>query len=74
MNANPYRLDLNDTFCAMAKQHGIPIVINTDAHSIDGLDVMSCGIQQARRAGLTKDDVANTRTWPQLKKLIIAQR
>ncbi|HEY2412645.1 MAG TPA: DNA polymerase/3'-5' exonuclease PolX, partial [Pirellulaceae bacterium] len=70
LNANPARLDLNDVYCAAAKQHGIPIVINTDAHSPDGLDVLRFGILQARRAGLTKDDVANTRTWPQMKKLI----
>ena len=31
---------------------------------------MRCGVQQARRGGLTKADVANTRTWPQLKKLL----
>jgi DNA polymerase (family 10) len=70
LNANPMRLDLNDVYCAAAKQHGIPIVINTDAHSPDGLDVLRYGILQARRAGLTKADVANTRTWPQMKKLI----
>ncbi|MDA1054898.1 MAG: DNA polymerase/3'-5' exonuclease PolX [Planctomycetota bacterium] len=70
LNANPARLDLHDVHCAAAKSHGIPIVINTDAHSIDGLDCMRYGILQARRAGLTKNDVANTRTWPQLKKLI----
>jgi DNA polymerase (family 10) len=70
LNANPMRLDLNDVYCAAAKQHGIPIVINTDAHSPDGLDVLRYGILQARRGGLTKDDVANTRPWPQLKKLI----
>jgi len=62
LNAHPSRLDLNDVLCASAKHHGIPIVINTDAHSIDGLDVMKYGIKQARRAGLTKADVANTRT------------
>jgi DNA polymerase (family X) len=70
LNANPMRLDLNDVYCAAAKQHGIPIVINTDAHSPDGLDVLRYGILQARRAGLTKHDVANTRTWAQMKKLI----
>jgi DNA polymerase (family 10) len=70
LNANPARLDLNDVYCAAAKQHGIPIVINTDAHSPDGLDVLRYGILQARRAGLTKSDVANTRPWPQMKKLI----
>ena len=70
LNANPMRLDLNDVYCAAAKQHGIPIVINTDAHSPDGLDVLRYGILQARRAGLTKADVANTRPWPQMKKLV----
>ena len=70
LNANPMRLDLNDIYCAAAKQHGIPIAINTDAHSPDGLDVLRYGILQARRAGLTKADVANTRTWPQMRKLI----
>jgi len=70
LNANPVRLDLNDVYCSAAKQHGIPIVISTDAHSTDGLDCMRYGILQARRAGLTKKDVANTRTLAQLKKLI----
>jgi DNA polymerase (family 10) len=70
LNANPVRLDLNDVHCAAAKRHGIPIVINTDAHSPDGLDVLQYGVQQARRAGLTKHDVANTKTWKQLQRLI----
>jgi len=70
LNANPVRLDLNDVYCAAAKQHGIPIVINTDAHHPDEMTVMRYGIVQARRAGLTKADVANTRPWVQMKKLI----
>lgn len=70
LNANPARLDLDDVACAAAKEHGIPIVVSTDAHSVDGLDVLRYGILQARRAGLTKHDVANTRDWDELKKLI----
>ncbi len=70
LNANPWRLDLNDVFCAAAKRHGIPIVISTDAHSVDGLDCLRFGVLQARRAGLTRQDVANTRTCRQLQKLI----
>jgi DNA polymerase (family 10) len=70
LNANPERLDLDDIQCAAAKQRGVKIVIDTDAHRADSLDGMRYGILQARRAGLTKDDVANTRTWPQLQKLI----
>lgn len=70
LNANPARLDLNDVHLAQAKRIGIPIVISTDAHSTEGMDVMRFGIKQARRGGLTKDDIANTRDWPEMKKLL----
>ena len=63
LNANPMRLDLNDLHCAQARAAGVPIVINTDAHSVDGLDVMRYGILQARRGALTRADVANTKPW-----------
>jgi DNA polymerase (family 10) len=68
LNAHPSRLDLDDVACTMAQVHGVPVVISTDAHSVDGLDAMRYGVQQARRGGLTAADVANTRTWKQLKK------
>ena len=70
LNANPARLDLNDLHCAAAKAHGIPVVINTDAHSTVGMQVMSHGIQQARRGGLMAADVANTLPWDEFKKLL----
>ena len=63
LNAHPVRLDLDDVGCAMARSHGVRVVISTDAHSPDGLDAMRCGVQQARRGGLTPADVANTRPW-----------
>jgi len=70
LNANPLRLDLNDVHCAAAKSHGIPIVISTDAHGTEQLGMMRYGVLQARRGGLTKRDVANTRTWAEIKKLL----
>lgn len=70
INAHPMRLDIDDIHAARAKELGIPIVINTDAHSVAGLDVMQYGIYQARRAGLTKKDVANTKTWKQFQKFL----
>lgn len=70
LNANPARLDLNDIHCAVAKAQGIPVVINTDAHSESGLDTMRYGVLQARRGGLTKESVANTRPWREVHKLI----
>ena len=69
INANPWRLDLDDRHAAAAKAAGVKLVISTDAHSIRGLDVMRCGILQARRAGLEAEDVANTRTLAALRKL-----
>lgn len=68
LNANPMRLDLDDTQCAAAKQRGVPIVISSDAHSTGGLDVMRFGVLQARRAGLTAGDVANTRPWREFSR------
>jgi DNA polymerase (family 10) len=70
INANPWRLDLNDHHAAAAKKAGVKIVISTDAHSTRGLDVMRCGVLQARRAGLEAGDVANTRTLAGLRKLM----
>jgi len=70
INANPWRLDLDDHCAAAAKRAGVKLVISTDAHSTRGLDVMRCGILQARRAGLEAKDVANTHTLAQLKKLM----
>lgn len=70
LNANPARLDLNDVHLSAAKRMGIPIVISTDAHSTDGLDVMQYGIRQARRGGLTKSDVLNTLPWKAFAKRI----
>ena len=67
LNANPVRLDLNDVYCAAARQHEIPLVINTDAHSEPGLDVMRYGVLQARRGGLGPQDVANTRSWDEIR-------
>ena len=70
LNANPSRLDLDDVDCAAAQSRGIPIVISTDAHATTELAQMRYGILQARRAGLTKADVANTRPWSAMKKLL----
>ncbi len=73
LNANPARLDLNEIHLAAAKKHAIPIVINSDAHGTLGLSVVRFGINQARRAGLTKADVANTRPLVDFQKLLAGQ-
>ncbi|MEM8735455.1 MAG: PHP domain-containing protein, partial [Planctomycetota bacterium] len=60
LNASPRRLDLSETNLMQAAEMGIPITINTDAHAKEGMAVMRFGITQARRAGLTKEQVLNT--------------
>jgi DNA polymerase (family 10) len=67
INASPSRLDLNDLHARRAKELGIPVAINTDAHTIGQLDNMRFGISVARRAWLTPGDVLNT--WPE-KQLV----
>jgi len=60
INANPHRLDLDSVHCRRARQKGVPIVINPDAHSVGGLDDLDYGISVARRGWLTKADVWNS--------------
>jgi DNA polymerase (family 10) len=67
LNASPMRLDLSEPHLMAAVAAGVPIAINTDAHSVDGLDAMHYGVMQARRALIEKDQVINT--WP-LQRLL----
>jgi DNA polymerase (family 10) len=61
INASPSRLDLNDLHARRAKELGVPVAIDTDAHTIGQLDYMRFGVSVARRAWLTPGDVLNTR-------------
>jgi DNA polymerase (family X) len=61
INAQPSRLDLDWIHVKRAKELGIPIVINPDAHSPEELELFRFGVDVARRGWLTKDDVFNTR-------------
>lgn len=67
INASPSRLDLNDLHARRAKDLGIPIAINTDAHTIGQLDSMRFGVSVARRGWLTPGEVLNT--WPEKQLL-----
>ena len=69
INGQPDRLDLRDVHARAAKEAGLKLVVNSDAHEIRSQNYVELGIGQARRGWLTKDDVANTRTWKQLDKL-----
>jgi DNA polymerase (family X) len=59
-NSSPDGLDLSDEHTRMAKDAGIKIAVNTDAHSVAELGFISAGLHQARRGWLEPKDVLNT--------------
>lgn len=59
LNASPYRLDLDWTWVERARQLGVLVSINPDAHSIDQLDVMKWGVVPARKGGLSANECLN---------------
>jgi DNA polymerase (family 10) len=70
LNAQPERLELLDIYCQMAKEEGVLISINSDAHSTFDFDNLRFGIGQARRGWLEKQNVLNTRSLSELQVLI----
>jgi DNA polymerase (family 10) len=70
INSQPNRLDLRDAHARLAGEAGVKIAVNTDSHELRALQHIEMGVAQARRAWLTKDQVLNTRTWPEIEKLL----
>ena len=70
INSQPDRLDLRDVDARLAGEAGVKIVVSSDAHQVAALDYVDFGVAQARRAWLTAEQIANTHTWAQLKKLM----
>lgn len=70
INSNPDRIDLNDTHIRKAREAGIKLAISTDAHSTRNYDYIKYGVAQARRGWMGKDDIINTRSWKELKKIL----
>jgi DNA polymerase (family 10) len=70
LNAHPERLDLLDSQCQSAKEEGVLVSINSDAHSTFDFTNLQYGVGQARRGWLEKADVLNTRPLAALRKLL----
>ncbi len=70
INANPYRLDIDWVHCKRARQLGVPLVINPDAHSTGDYDYVRFGVDVARRGWLGKENVFNTKTLAQVTKAL----
>lgn len=70
VNADPARLDLADTDCRQAKEEGVMVSINSDAHTVLDFGNLRYGVGQARRGWLEKPDVLNTRSLHELRQLL----
>jgi DNA polymerase (family 10) len=70
LNAHPERLDLNEVHCRMARDEGVLISINSDAHGADEFDHLIYGIGQGRRGWLEAKHVLNTRPLGELMKIL----
>ena len=70
LNAHPERLDLLDSHCQSAREEGVLVSIDSDAHSIFDFANLKFGVGQARRGWLEKKDVLNTRPLAALRKLL----
>ena len=60
LNASPYRLDLDWRLCKRAKELGVPVSINPDAHDLRGLTDIRYGVDIARKGWLGAEDVLNS--------------
>lgn len=60
LNASPYRLDLDWRLCKHAKELGVPLVINPDAHSVRGLADVGYGVMAARKGWIGPDNILNS--------------
>ncbi len=68
INSSPDRLDLNDLMAQKAKEMGIKMVIDTDAHDKEALEDIKYGVWTARRGWLEEKDIANTMPLDELLK------
>jgi DNA polymerase (family 10) len=70
LNAQPDRLDLDDVHARIAREEGVLIAVNSDAHSTYDFAHLKYGIGQARRGWLEAKDVLNTRSLKELRPLL----
>ncbi len=61
INSQPHRLDLCDSHARLARDRGVKLIVNSDAHYVEAFEYPRWGVMTARRAWLTRDDVINTR-------------
>jgi DNA polymerase (family 10) len=70
INSYPERLDLNDINIKKAKEMGVKMIINTDAHHVDQMRFIEFGIAQARRGWAEKEDIINSWSLEKMLKFL----
>jgi DNA polymerase (family 10) len=65
-NGGPNRMDLSDVACRRARELGVLVVLDTDAHSVAHVGRFEFGLAMARRGWLEPADVLNTRPWDEI--------
>ena len=70
INAFYQRLDLNDVYSRRAKELGVKLAIGTDAHHLDQLSFIRFGVAVARRGWLEREDVLNTYSLSEVKRIL----
>ena len=70
INAYYQRLDLNDVYSRRAKELGVKLAIGTDAHHLDQLSFVRFGVAVARRGWLEREDVLNTYSLSEVKRIL----
>jgi DNA polymerase (family 10) len=74
INAQSARLDLSDAHARLARERGVRLVVSTDAHSAKALVNLRFGVQTARRAWASPDDILNTRGLADLRGMLRRHR
>ncbi len=74
LNASPWRLDMDWRLWRKAAERGLLCAINPDAHETAGLDHVRAGVNAARKAWLTKEQVLNTRTKAEVEKFFASRK
>ncbi|HTT13528.1 MAG TPA: DNA polymerase/3'-5' exonuclease PolX [Burkholderiaceae bacterium] len=74
LSAHPERLALQDLYCRMAKDEGVLVAINSDAHAVHEFDNLVYGVAQARRGWLEAGHVLNTRSLAQVRTWLRERR
>jgi DNA polymerase (family 10) len=70
INGFPDRMDLNDLNCRKARERGIMMVLDTDAHRLEQLDYMRLAVGTARRGWLTSRDVLNAQPLDEVRCIL----